>query len=344
MLNTYHDTEVKATKVPRLGMAAALLTTLLALPALAQNPAIPAGPWKELFNKKDFTGWNQQGNPPWSIANGIISAKGGSTKTFLIWPEAIKDAEIEVKYKLSTTNANSGIQVRSHCLDKTKSLPTCGGTYQVCGPQLDVADAYSGRLFEECAAFLQFDGQNIDNCRRTLKVGEWTTATTRMDGPKIQVWLNGVYCLEYNFTNAEHLGAGIFAIQSHPPFDLIEWDYIRMRKLNVLGCTNPKATNYNPEATKDDGSCTVTTLTGGMSREPDTWQGNVSVSGSKVSFAIPSAGAYRVRLLDVNGAVAGRASGNGPVAEGSLKLDRPGIYFLEIDAGGMHTRQRIDHL
>ena len=337
MPNTNRNTDKQATVALRLGMAA----LLLAASTFAQGPAIPTGPWKELFNKKDLTGWTSQGNPPWSVANGIISTKGGSTKTFLIWPEPIKDAELEIRYKLSTANANSGIQIRSHCLDKTKSLPTCGGTYEICGPQLDVAQSYSGRLFEECAAFLQFDGQNIDNCRRTLKVGDWTTATTRFEGSKISVWLNGTWCLDYTFTNAEHLENYIFAIQSHPPFDLIEWDSIKMHKLNISGCTNPKATNYNSEATKDDGSCKMPVLM--MSREKAIEDRIVKVAGSYATFTIAAKGEYRARLLDVNGAVAGRAAGYGPVAEGKLKLDRPGIYFLEIDAGGFHSRHRIDH-
>jgi hypothetical protein len=319
-------------------MAAALLCAAYALP---QTPAIPTGPWKDLFNKKDLTGWSQQGNPPWSVVNGVLQTKGGSTKTYLIWPEPIKDLELEITYKLSTTNANSGIQVRSHCSDKTKTLPNCGGSYVVCGPQLDVAQSYSGRLFEECAAFLQFDGQNIDNCRRTLKVGEWTTTTARLEGAKISLWLNGTFCLDYTFTNAEHLDGNIFAIQSHPPFDLIEWQSIKIRKLNVSGCTNPKATNYNAEATKDDGSCKMPT--GLTSMERKEWKGSVAMSGSTVTYDIPEAGEYRVRLLDVNGAVAGRAAGNGPVVAGELRLDRPGIYFLEVDAAGAHTRHRIDN-
>ena len=337
-MNVTNDTNTKAADTLRLGMAAALFAILMAVEGFSQ-PAIPAGPWKDLFNEKDFTGWKQQGNPPWTIAGGIISAKGGSTKTFLIWPEAVKDYEVEVKYKLSTTNANGGIQVRSRCLDKTKTLPDCGGTYQICGPQLDVAQSYSGRLFEECAAFLQFDGQNIDNCRRTLKVGDWTTSTARIDGAKISLWLNGTHCLDYTFTNAEHLENGIFALQSHPPYDLIEYDYIKMRKLNVLGCTNPKATNYNPEATKDDGKCIIPS--GLMSRE--TAAPKIAVTASTVSWSLSSAGEYRVRLVDVNGAVAARASGNGPVASASFRLDRPGIYFLEIESAGQHSRHRVDH-
>jgi hypothetical protein len=321
----------------RPALAAALFAVLMAIGARAQTPAIPSGPWKSLFNGKDLTGWVSQGNPPWSVQNGVLVTKGGSAKTFLIWPEPLKDYEVEVVYKLTTTNANSGIQVRSHCLDKTKSLPTCGD-YEVCGPQLDVADSYSGRLFEECAAFLQFDGQNIDNCRRTLKVGDWTTATARVDGSKIQVWLNKTFCLEYTFTNTEHLNGAVFALQSHPPFDEIDWQSVKLRKLNVAGCTNPKATNYNPEATKDDGSCIVPS--GLAARGTRNWEGRVALSGSTVTYAIPYAGPWRLRVVDVGGGVAGRASGYG-ASEGGIALEKPGIYFAEVDAGGFHTRHRL---
>lgn len=311
-----------------------------AFSGFAQTPAIPTGPWKDLFNKKDLTGWNSVGNPPWNVVDGVLQMKGGSAKTYLIWPEPIKDMELEVTYKLSTANANSGIQVRSQCADKSKTLPTCGGTYVVCGPQLDVAQAYSGRLFEECAAFLKQDGPDIDNCRRSLKVGDWTTTTARVEGSKISIWLNGTFCLDYTFTNTEHLNGSIFALQSHPPFDLIEWKSIRIRKLNVPGCTDVKATNFNPEATNDDGSCQLpTSLTSAPA-----WSAYAAsaASGSVVTYSIPGAGRYSLRLLDVNGALVGQARGDGPVANAKMALPRPGIYFLEMNAAGAHSRRRID--
>ena len=306
--------------------------------ASAQAPKIPTGPWKSLFNGKDLTGWASIGNPPWSIANGILQTKGGSTKTHLIWKEPLKDVELEVKYKLATANSNSGIQVRSHCTDKTKSLPDCGGTHQVCGVQLDVAQSYSGRLFEECVGFLQFDGQDIDDCRRTLAVGSWMTTTARFDGAKVSLWLNGAHCLDYTLTNAEHLSGSIFALQSHPPFDLIEWESVKIRKLNVKGCTNPKATNYNPEATNDDGTCVVPS---GLAAAGLRKARVVIVAGSAVDYSIPEGGRYSARLLDVNGAVAGEAAGLAPVRNARLMLPRPGIYFLEIHASGIDSRHRL---
>jgi hypothetical protein len=317
-------------KTYRLITAASLLLTGL---ALAQTPAIPTGPWKELFNKQNLTGWNYLQNGPWSVNAGILSSKGGTSKTFMMWPEPVKDFELEIKYKLSTDGANGGIQVRSVCSDRSKSLPTCGGTYQMCGVQLDVAKAYSGQLFEECAAFLANTGQNIANCRNTLKVGQWTTTAARLNGNKISLWLNGVFCLDYTFTNAEHLNGSIFALQSHPPFDMIEYEYIRMRKLNVPGCTNKDAPNYNPDATIDNGTCTPVAVRA----KTEKWNASIALSGSVVTFGIPQSGKFTVRLLDVNGTVVGSASGEGPVLSAKLPVANPGLYFLEVNSAGTQS-------
>ena len=196
----------------------------------AQISTMPKGPWKQLFGKdmlKPGSGWSFSGFPPWSMeGDSILNAKGGTVKTFMVWNEPIKDMEFEITYKLSSTAANGGFQIRSVCSDKSKTAPTCGGTYSICGVQLDVANDYSGRLFEECFAFLAFSGQNIDNCRRTLKVGEWMTTTSIIKGNQSSVWLNGVWCLDYTLTKVDNLQGTIFALQSHPPFDLIQYKSI----------------------------------------------------------------------------------------------------------------------
>ncbi|MDB5106629.1 MAG: secreted glycosyl hydrolase [Fibrobacteres bacterium] len=336
--NNHGATASKGKDTMNKSISTALFILASASLALSQVTK-PSGPWKELFNGKDLNnGWASQGNPPWSITNGILSSKGGSQKTFLVWKEPIKDAEIEVVYKLSSVNANGGIQIRSQCADRTKTGPTCGDSYQICGVQLDVAQAYSGRLFEECAAFLQFDGQDIDNCRRTLKVGEWTTATARVNGANVSVWLNGAHCLDYVLTKAENLEGTIFALQSHPPFDMIEYNSIKLRKLNVAGCTNPKATNYNAEATNDDGSCKLPT---GLNRIASNMAPSVTVSGLAVQYRLPDAGRYLVRLVDAYGVVAKEIRGIGPVTDGRMDLPGKGIYFLDVDSHGALSRTKV---
>lgn len=317
------------------------IVPFLATVALGQTPTIPAGPWKDMYNKKDLTGWASVGNPPWTIAGGVLQTKGGATKTYLLWNEPLKDMELEIKYRLSTTNANSGIQVRSQCADKTKTLPTCGGTYQVCGVQLDVAQSYSGRLFEECVGFLQFDGQNIDNCRRTLAVGQWTTTHARFNGAKVSVWLNGTHCLDYTLTNAEHLNGSIFALQSHAPFDLVEWESVKVRKLNVRGCTNPKATNYNAEATLDDGSCSIPSALAAAPKPLRTLQVIDTPEGPAAVLSLPDPAT--VRLLDVWGKTLATTRIQTPGTH-PIRLPGRGIFFIEVDAASQRTLHRVHRL
>ena len=151
----------------------ATATFLLASATLAfsqANPPIPVGPWTDYFNGRNFDGWVYDATPPvpWTITNGILSAKGkgGTEKTMLIWKEPMKDYEVEVVYKLSSQGANGGIQVRSQCLNPNDKFPNCG-QYQVCGVQLDVAMDYSGKLFEECLGFFTPKVDHIADCRNS---------------------------------------------------------------------------------------------------------------------------------------------------------------------------------
>jgi hypothetical protein len=188
-----------STGFPRL--RSALAVGLLLSGVQAADPIMPAGPWTDVYNGKDLTGWSSVGSPPWTIVGGNLECKGFTTsKTHLIWKDLVKDVEISATYKLSSASANSGIQVRSHCTDRTKSPPTCGGTYQVCGIQLDVAKDYSGRLFEECVGFYDPKVNHTAACMRTIAVGTWMTTVARFDGANVSLWLNGVHCLDHTLT------------------------------------------------------------------------------------------------------------------------------------------------
>lgn len=321
-----------------------LLPLLGASLALSQAaPVIPSGPWTDIYNGKDFTGWSYAGNPPWSITGGILTAKGGTIKTMMIWNEPLKDVEVEVTYRLSTASANGGIQVRSQCKERTDAFPKCGN-YQVCGLQLDVAMNYSGKLFEECTGFLVNSGQHVDDCRRSLKVGDWMTTTARFNGSSFSLWLNGAHCLDYTFTKVEHLQGTIFALQSHPPYDPIDYKSVRIRKLNVAavaGCTNPSASNYNPQATQDDGSCKLTSLIGSRDIAQSA---RVYRNGAAVRFDIPTPDRYSVRLVDAFGIVLREESGMGPRVAREFALPSRGIYFLEMETRGSLARHRIINL
>ncbi|MFH0701709.1 MAG: hypothetical protein V2A62_04695 [Candidatus Woesearchaeota archaeon] len=53
-------------------------------------------------------------------------------------------------------------------------------------------------------------------------------------------------------------------------------DTLKLKVNDILGCTDPKAINYNPAATKDDGSCKVPICTPGATNTINTcWDGSV---------------------------------------------------------------------
>jgi hypothetical protein len=181
-------------------------------------------------------------------------------------------------------------------------------------------------------------GPDIDNCRKGLKTGEWITTTARVDGAKISVWLNGAFCLDYAFTNPEHLSGNIFALQSHPPYDLVEWDYVKVRKLNVQGCTNPKASNFDPEASKDDGSCIAPVAIASGASVPAL---AASVRGNAVFFDIPWPGKFTAFLTDAEGKPGGRTEGTGPLRNLHMTIPGSGIRFLDVAAAGKRQRIRL---
>jgi hypothetical protein len=119
---------------------------------------------------------------------------------------------------------------------------------------------------------------------------------------------------------------------------LITWSSIKIRKLHVKGCMTAGAVNFNPEATEDDGSCQATNvvrLTGPSAVK-------VGIAASQVIFSIPTAGRYTARLSDVNGVFAGKAEGIGPFT-GSMALQHPGIYFMEVTSAGILSRHRVEN-
>lgn len=300
----------------RAGSAAAI-AILFSVTGVFPQPGstIPVGPWTDIFNKQDLTGWHHAGNPPWSLSDGILSAQGGSIKTMLIWHQPLKDVEVEVSYRLSTAAANSGIQVRSQCKERTDAFPKCGN-YQVCGLQLDVAMNHSGKLFEECVGFLVNSGQNVDDCRRTLKVGEWMTTTARFKGPDVSLWLNGVHCLDYRLTKIDHLTGSIFALQSHPPFDRIDYRSVRIRNLETPSVSAPPAAA--PAAGR-----------------------SLAVAAAMARVRLESAGPWRARLRDARGTLLREAFGAAGSQEVSMPLPGRGLFSLEVTAHGQTSRHRI---
>ena len=76
------------------------------------------------FDGKSLTGWDHLAGH-WTAANGIILGRSdGSlkTNTFLCSQKKYKDFEMSFLVRLKDGQGNSGVQIRSEILDKTKWL------------------------------------------------------------------------------------------------------------------------------------------------------------------------------------------------------------------------------
>ena len=95
---------------------------------------------------------------------------------------------------------------------------------------------------------------------------------------------------------------------------------------SILGCTDPQAPNYNPQATQDDGSCSIASIC-----STPTGLNTYDVVHTRATFNFTSTGAdyYKIRVK-VNGGLASNYSAwyGYWYSRGSTKTK----YFLTADA------------
>ena len=58
-----------------------------------------------------------------------------------------------------------------------------------------------------------------DKVEKAFKPGEWNDFVVRCEGPRVQIWLNGVPTIDYKEDDAQVERTGIIAVQIHggPP-------------------------------------------------------------------------------------------------------------------------------
>ena len=146
---------------------------------LCMLPLAHADQWKQLFNGKDFTGWEHVGPGRFTVENGMLKTEGGMG---LLWYKDSKfgNTTIRVVFKTTTPTDNSGVYIR---LPKPPPDPWYGvhNGYEV---QIDAAgDDWhcTGALYSLSKV-----------TKRTQKpMGEWNTMDIVLKGQETIVYLNG---------------------------------------------------------------------------------------------------------------------------------------------------------
>ncbi len=187
---------------------------------------LPRKPGKEikLFNGKDLSGWEVYGTEKWYVdEEGHLVCESGEDKKYgyLATDRYYDDFDLTVEFK-QISNGNSGIFF--HSFVEPKNAKVHGWQCEVAPKGNDTAGIYEsygrGWLVQ-----IPEEKENI------LKEGEWNTIRLRVEGDKVQTWLNGEAMIEIE---DEKIGdaQGRIALQIHDGGDVkVLWRNLKLTTL-----------------------------------------------------------------------------------------------------------------
>lgn len=182
---------------------------------LCHSPDVPAQDtgFTSLFDGKTLAGW--EGNEKtFRVADGAIVA-GSSTERiahneFLASAKEYGDFELRLKARLTGQGQNAGIQFRS------QRVPD---HYEMIGYQCDMGTMQGkpiwGALYDESRRRKFLAEPDAEKLTSVLKVGEWNDLVIRCQGPRIQLWVNGLQTVDYTEADDSIPRRGKFGLQIH---------------------------------------------------------------------------------------------------------------------------------
>ena len=191
--------QARAGRVAASTSAAAMLTDRV----IAEMP---------LFDGRSFAGWEGDTGGVWRIEQGEIVAGSLDRKQekndFLCTTKRYGDFDLRLKIRLSGTEGfvNSGIQFRS------ERIPD---NHEVIGYQADFGAGHDGALYDESRRKRMLAKPAADVATRALRPGEWNEYRIRVEGPRVQLWLNGVQTVDYTEQEAGLPVTGVIGLQIH---------------------------------------------------------------------------------------------------------------------------------
>jgi hypothetical protein len=209
----------------------------------------------ELFNGKDLAGWTQRGgDAQYAVENGEIVGRSvpDTPNTFLTTDKEFGDFLLELDFKISDVDFNSGVQIRSHSRPDRNRERVYG--YQVeIDPKPDRAWTagiyYEGGMLDVAAS--KEKGKSVwireggwlndlkDNeaARKAFRLGEWNHLRVVAKGNRIRTWLNGVPAADFTDNDPRAFSpTGFIALQVHGVGDAQDTKEVRWKniKLTIL--------------------------------------------------------------------------------------------------------------
>jgi Domain of Unknown Function (DUF1080) len=181
---------------------------LVALTLTAQ--AASKDGWLSLFNRKDLTGWKNNGDEKWVVERGTILCESVANKYgYLTTEKTYRDFELKLKFK-GEAKGNSGLFLHARIIGID---PEHGPDIE--GMQVEVdpgAGKHTGGLYESGGRGWVI--MPTPEGERALKPGDWNDLEASVSGNHIVVRLNGVQVTDYTDTTPK-FNDGVIALQIH---------------------------------------------------------------------------------------------------------------------------------
>ncbi len=188
---------------------------LLAALLLATTATAFAGEPRSLFDGRTFEGWEGDTANTWRIENGEFVAGKLSQKQprneFLSTKASYGNFELTLDFKLTGVPGsgfiNGGVQFRS------ERHPN---GFEMIGFQADIGDPkYWGALYDESRRKKMLVEPDMTKIEPVLKRDDWNHYRILCEGPRIQLWVNGVQTVDYTEADASIPLTGKIGIQIH---------------------------------------------------------------------------------------------------------------------------------
>lgn len=169
-------------------------------PVAASQPVVVKTETLRLFNGKDLTGWQTEGNARWAVENGLLIGTQGDKNApgDLFTTDSFTDFEATVVYRTEWP-CNSGVWFRYQNPDKAYQADILEYTNPV---------AYSGTLYCPGKLFLAI------NADKTLVNRDgWNTIKIRAQGDHVQLWFNDKQVADVHDATTD---SGKIGFQVHP--------------------------------------------------------------------------------------------------------------------------------
>ncbi|AQU70582.1 ThuA domain-containing protein [Streptomyces niveus] len=183
------------------------------------------------------TGWSQAGPGSFTNTDATLNAQGGMG---LYWYRAKEYASYSLKLDWRMAgDDNSGVFVGFPASDDVNTSVNQG--YEIQIDATDAADRTTGSVY----GFKAADIAARDNALNPP--GSWNTYEIRVEGERLQVFLNGVRINDFTNTDpVRSLKQGHIGIQNHGTGDDVSFRNIRIKELG--GTTPPPSATYEGES------------------------------------------------------------------------------------------------